>query len=186
MSVDLTTIRNGLVAWAKSVTGLTYAIWSDQDAPQPYNDTKLKATNAYVILRWTQTEQIGEDFETPPPTSSGVSQIIGNRDFMVFIQIKGKNAELQMNKLSDSFQKSTVRATLRAAKIIYVDNFPVLNITGLDDTKFIERASMDVLLRSESVITDTVGVIEHTEVTGTIVDQEGNVVYNEKVTIDDI
>lgn len=184
MSIDFSTIRTALNTWAETVTSLSPAIWADQNAPQPYDDEALKTFDAYIILRLTQTEQIAEDYEAPPPDSGGISTIYGNREFMVFIEIKGKNALIEMNKLLDSFQRSTVRATLYESKIIYVDNFPIQNITGLDDTQYIERTSMDVLFRTESVITDTVGIIEDVEVTGTIKNEEGDTIYNETVLIE--
>lgn len=183
MSIDFSTIKTALITWAETETGLSPAIWSDLDAPQPY-DTEALKTDAYIILRFTQTEQIAEDYEQPPPDAGGVSTIYGNREFTLFIEIKGKDALAEMNKLLDSFQKPTVRATLLESKIIYVDNFPIQNITGLDDTQFIERASMDVLFRTESVITDTVGIIEDVEVTGTIKNEEGVTIYNETVLIE--
>lgn len=184
MSINFVAIRDALIKWTIDNTGLTYAIWSDQDAPQPYDDDELKVSSAYVILRYSVTEQVAEDYETPPPDSGGVSSIVGNREFTLYVEIKGLGALSYMNTLLDSLQKPTVRAGLYDSKVIYVDNFPIQNITGLDDTRFIERASMDVRFRTESIITDTVGVIENVGITGVVEDGDGNTVYNETVKIE--
>ncbi|MCK5609861.1 hypothetical protein KAR91_48765 [Candidatus Pacearchaeota archaeon] len=183
MSLDFDTIKTTLATWALLNTGCTKVIWADQDAPQPYNDDQLKKKYAYITLRYALTEQIGEDHTAQPVDVGGVSIISGNREFTLFIQVKGKNAIAIMNQLLDSFQKYTVQQTLWAGKVAYVDNFPIQNITGLDDTRFIERASMDVRLRTWSEIEDTVGIIETVEVTGDIKDVLGNTVYDDTVTI---
>lgn len=183
MSLDFTTIKTALTTWARDNTGLAYAIWSDQDSPQPYNAEELKTTNAYVTLRYSTIDQINEDYVSPPD-NAGIATISGDREFIIFIQIKGKDALSKMSNLLDSLQKVTVQDALRASKISYVDNFPVRNITGLDDTQNIERASMDVLFRTFSEIVDTVGVIEKTEVTQTIKDQKGDTIIQETFTIE--
>lgn len=183
MSIDYAIIKDALSLWGRTNTGLAYAIWADQDSPQPYDTQELKNTNAYITLRVPLDEQIAED-HVGPPNNNGIATISGNREFMLFIQIKGKNAIIEMNKLRDSFQKITVQNVLRASKIIYVDNFPNQNITGLDDTQFIERASMDVLLRTMSEITDDIGFINKVDVTGTVKDVKGGTVYQETFRVE--
>ena len=181
MSLDFTTIKSGLVTWVNTATSLK-TIWSDQDAPQPYDGEELK-TIAYAALRYSTIDQINED-HVSPPDNAGIATISGDREFILFIQVKGKDALSKMSDLLDSLQKVTVQDTLRASKISYVDNFPIMNITGLDDTQYIERASMDVLFRTFSEITDVVGVIEKTEVTQTIKDQKGDTIIQETFTIE--
>ena len=171
MSINFSVVQEKLILWAKMNTGLYYAIWADQNAPQPYDTSELKSSDAYVILRIQLDEQIGEDFVAPPDDSGNIL-ISGNREFMLYTEIKGINAQLKMSKLRDSFQKPSVQGLLSVSKIAYVNNFPIQNITGLDDTQYIQRASMDVLLRSVSEIIDNVGFIEKVDITGTINDVE--------------
>lgn len=182
MSINFSTIKTALVTWITANTGLTYAILADQNSPQPLSSSDLK-TSSYAVLRIQTTAQIGEDYISPPDSVSGNANISGNREITVFIEIKGYNAVSLMCQLRDSLQKPSVQATLRLSKLYYVDNFPVQDITGLDDTQYVERASMDVLFRAYTNIVDNVGVIETAEVSGIIEDQAGNTVYEETITI---
>jgi len=183
MSIAFATIKTALTLWARTNTGLTYAIWSDQNSPQPLSTDALKS-DAYVTLRYDNINQIGQDAQLLPTDNPGNVIIAGNREWTLFIQIKGKNAFSLMNDLRDSLQKETVRDILTLAGIVFVDNFSIQNITGLDDTEYIERASMDVLFRAASSITDIVGTIKNIEVTETIKDAKGDQVYQDTFTID--
>jgi hypothetical protein len=164
MSADWSTIRGVLFDWAAAALSPVPVIWAEQNEPPPDGAT------AYVTLRIAGTAQEGQDAKLPPDAVTGVGEIVGNRDFTLEIQAFGGPVDGStfgssldyISTLRSSLEKPSVRETLRAGNVIYVDTLGSTNITGIvpDTTKYDDRHALDILMRTWSEETDDVGVIE--------------------------
>ena len=163
MSADWTTIRGTLYDWATAVLAPVPVIWAEQNATPP--------DGAYVTLRIATTTQEGQDAKLPPDGVTGAGEIVGNREFTLGVQAFGGpmdestfgTALISIDKLRSSLEILSVRQTLRAGNVIYVDTLGSTNLTGIipDTTRYEERESLDILMRTWSEVTDTeTGVIE--------------------------
>ncbi len=154
MSADWATIRDTLYAWADAVLSTVPVIWAEQNATPP--------DEPYVTLRIASTTQEGQDAKLPPDAVTGAGEIVGNREFTLGVQAFKAGALVNVDKLRSSLEHPTIRETLRAGNVIYVDTLGSTNLTGIipDTTRYEERESLDVLMRTWSEDTDDVGVIE--------------------------
>jgi hypothetical protein len=177
MSVDLSTIKTGLWTWAKTEAGIPEAqvVWAEQNSPQP--------NTPYVTLRIASLVKVGDDY-IPMPNASGAVKITGNRDFTLGIQGFGPGSLGILETLRGSLAKQSVKETFYAAKIALVNTEDVLNITELVETRFQERGSLDVFLRTYSEVTDNLGAIEKVEVTEEYYDPTGTLALEDTYVID--
>ena len=173
-SINFSTIKDTLYDWVYNDHSVE-TIWSDDNGPQPIG--------LYYILRISAIDKIGHDY-IDLPDNSGISTIVGNREFTLNIQSKGAGAISALEDIRSSLEKPSILSLLRSSKIIYVDDLGISNLTGLDDTLFIERGSLDILFRTASEITDDIGFIEKVEIESKYNDIAGNQVYTEDLTID--
>ena len=177
MSVDLTTIKAGIIAWVKAESGLAANrhAWAEQNAPSP--DT------AYVTLRLASLQKVGDDY-IPMPDNSGAIKITGNRDFTLGLQAYGPGALGILETLRSSLAKESVHAAFIVAKIAIVNSEDVLNTTTLVQSRFQEQASLDIMLRTYSEVSDNLGKIEKAEITETYKNALDETVLTDTYTID--
>lgn len=149
MPLSFKSLRDAIHDWITAETGIV-AIWRDQNAPKPKNPHFVLALDSFV--------EVHEDIVL---TSDGTDiEIEGTRDFTLLITGFGDLIIENTEKARSSLNKPSVRQTLRTAKIIVWDKLPVINLTGLFDTKFEERSSCDIMMRTDNIITDSIGIIE--------------------------
>jgi len=114
----------------------------------------------YFALLLTSFLKIGRDGFTDPD-ESGVSSMIGNRDFTLQILGFGSGIVEKTTQLQTSFERPDIHELFRDGGIFpYNIDQPVQDISGLDDSENEERSSWDVMMRTDSVITGVpVGLI---------------------------
>lgn len=171
-----TSIQDSLFDWANGQLAAP-VIWAEQNATPP--------ANPYATLRMSSTTRVGEDFIGPPDSVTGIADLTGNRDFMLEVQTFGTVAKTNIEKLRTSLQKPSVLAALRVDGVVFVEEVAQNNIADLvpGTTKYEEREFLDLMMRTASVDTDDVGVIEHVELTEKVLDPAGNTVIEETTTI---
>lgn len=174
MALDFEVVKTNLYDWAVSVLPVGVP-------PIFYNENSPRPSLPYVTLYLQSLIAIGEDYTTSPD-AFGDSGLLGDREFTLQIQCYGGDPITILENMRTSLQKQTVLDTLRTDGIVFVNHFPITDITALLDTEFEARASMDVLFRIAQTDTDISGNIETVEIEEIINDSLG-VVYNEIVTI---
>ena len=148
---DFTEIRTGIVEWILSVTAKK-GIMADQNSVKP--------ADTHFIYRLNSIMQVGEDYLSEP-NSSGLASLHGHRDFTCQILGFGSGVLALTETLRSSLQIPAILDALRVRKIVTFDRGPVEDITGLDETQYEERSSLDVFMRSQMVLTSVnVGAIE--------------------------
>lgn len=169
-------LRNYLYAWANDNTPVNVpVIWYTPNAPRPVLD--------YVTLNINSVNQIGWDYVPRPTLSSGEVTQVGDREFTLSVQAYGGDVMTVLNNLRSSLQKDSALDTLRSNGIVFVSWFQINNITELVDSRFEQRASMDVLFRIADTYSDTLGTIAQVELEEVLVNVDGSVVIDETVLI---
>lgn len=152
-------IKTQVRTWVSDVVS-EEAMAANQNAPKPD-----KPFFTYQINTFTK---LGFDSITKPDVVGAV-KYLGTREFTVMLQGYGDGVIEQMRSLQDSLQTQVVLFTFKDAGYIPFDSSPILDITGLDDSEFEERASMDIFCRSDTEVTDpSHGLIEDVNIEGTI------------------
>jgi len=174
MALNFETVKTNLYTWAISVVpALTPVIFANENSPRP--------ALPYVTLYLTSLVQIGEDW-TPKPDNAGGAEMVGDREFTLQIQCYGGDPITILENVRSSLQKQSVLDTLRANGIVFVNHFPISDVTQLLDTEYEARGTMDVLFRIAQLNTDDLGKIETVEVQEILSDGNAEV-WNETVTI---
>lgn len=165
--IAISDIRKGLHDWIHGVTGKT-AILANQNAPRP----------ALPYYTWSENTiaKVGEDY-------ANNNEVVGNRDFTVSVQGFGNGVLSGLEDLRTSLGKPSVQIALRAKSIIVVDSGAVNDLTGLDDTKWVERSQCDFIFRTSAEVTTGDGIIETVEVHETIKDLDSRTIVADLITI---
>lgn len=176
MSLDFNVIRTNLYNWAiANIPEGMPAIYLYPNSPRPTVD--------YLSLYISSVTQIGWDYTQDPLDDSGIAQMVGDREFTLQCQAYGGDPLTVMENLRTSLQKQTVLDTLRLVGIVFVNWFPINDVTELVDSRFEQRASMDILFRIANVYTDNLGVIDTVVLEEIFKNPSGTVIYDETFTI---
>ncbi len=161
MPTGMTTeARRALTDWVTARLGASIKpMWADQDAPAP------GAT--YITLRVMTNTSVGEDY-VGAPDSEGVLEVIGNREYMLYLQAFGPGALDALDTLRNSLQLESVGDAFITAGIAFIDAQRVENLSQLIGQNMNERGALDVRFRANSSVTDTVGLIEDADIEGLI------------------
>lgn len=171
--MNVTGIQRGVYSWVSSETSWP-VVWAQQNAPAP--------RSPYVTLQLGGTSRIGEEFLLAP-NGDGTSVNVGTRELMVSVQAYGSGARQEAETIRDSLSKVTVRDTLAAARLYWVDSEPVQNISSLLPTQFEERAGLDVRMRTWSDTTDVPGWIETIDGTAVMLHPDDSTAYDGTFTV---
>ena len=153
--------RKALTDWVAARAPGMKVIWADQDAPAP--------TTAYITLRPATSTSIGEDYESAP-NESGVMEVVGNREWMLYVQAFGTGALDALQLLRDTLRLPSVQASFEETGIAFIDAERVENLSQLIASNMNERGALDVRFRGNSSLTDNVGLIESVDITATLSD----------------
>lgn len=176
MTIDFNSLRTFLYQWAvANVPTDMPVIFYYPNAPRPTVD--------YVTLLIQSFNQIGWDFEPEPTDTPGTVEGVGDREFTLQIQSYGGNPMQVLENLRTSLQKTTVLDTLRANGIVFVNWFPINDITDLVDSRYEQRASMDVLFRIAQTYSETLGTIAQVEAEEILLNVDGSTVLDQTVLI---
>jgi uncharacterized RDD family membrane protein YckC len=152
MSIVFSTLKTSLYDWAvANVPAGMPVVYYFPNAPRPTVD--------YVTLLISSVSQIGWDYQPRPTNNPGDIEGIGDREFTLQVQAYGGDPLTVLENLRTSLQKPTVLDTLRADGIVFVNWFTINDITDLVDSRFEQRATLDLLFRVSQQYLDSVGTI---------------------------
>lgn len=181
MTINFNSVRVILYNWAfANVPAGMPVIMLNQNAPQPTNNG---TTLDYVTLYITSVVQIGRDWTQEPLDNTGVSNMVGDREFTLQIMAYGGDPLTVLENLRTSLQSQPVLANLSAQGLVYVDWYPIVDVTAVIDSRYQNRGSWDSRWRIAQSYTEQLGVISTAIVTETIKDQTGTIILNETFTI---
>jgi hypothetical protein len=174
--LDFNVVRTNLYNWAiANIPSGMPVIYLYPNAPRPQVD--------YVSLYISTITQIGWDWTEDPTDNTGISNMVGDREFTLQAQAYGGDPMTVLQNLRTSLQKQSVLDSLRVNGIVFVNWFAINDVTELVDSRFEQRASMDILFRIADVYTDNLGVIDNVVLQEIYHNPSGNIVYNETFTI---
>lgn len=176
MLVIFKELKNYIYEWAAAnvPTGMP-VIYLYPNAPRPEVD--------YVSLFISTYNMIGQDYVPDPINDAGDVTQVGDREFTLQIQAFGGDPMTILGNLRNSLQKETVLDTLRLNGIVAVQQYAINDITSLMNSRFENRASMDVLFRIADQYLDTLGTIAQIELEETILNVDSSTIFNETVLI---
>ena len=176
MPIVFSDVKTSLYNWGiANVPAAMPVLWLYPNAPRPTVD--------YVTFLMASVNQIGWDFVPRPTTAPGVVTQVGDREFTLTVNAYVGDVMTVMNNLRTSLQKDTVLDTLRANGIVFVSWFPINDITDLVDSRFEQRATMDILFRLADTYSDTLGSIAQVELEEHVENVDGTVVLDQTVLI---
>jgi hypothetical protein len=176
MSIVFKDLKVNLYNWAvANIPNGMPAVWYFPNAPRPTVD--------YVSLLISSVVQIGWDYEPNPMDDPGTIEGVGDREFTLQVQAYGGDPLTVLENLRTSLQKQTVLDSLRVNGIVFANWFPINDITELVDSRFEQRAQMDILFRVAQEYLDTVGTIGQAEIEEVILNVDGSTVLDQTVLI---
>jgi hypothetical protein len=146
-------LRDTMIAYIQQETKLK-AIWDDESGPRP--------SLPYVSIKII-SGPVKEGFDDIRQDADRNFTVEGHRLFTLSINIWGRDAHEKMSILRDGFERPSACDFFNARRIALVTYSNIINLTGLRETSFEERAQMDVRIRAVSVTKDTVRTIEKIE-----------------------
>lgn len=182
MPLDFNAIKTNLYNWASANVPVGMpVIFLYPNAPRP--QTPQGGMLDYVTLLISSTSQIGWDYVPRPVDNSGTVNQTGDREFTLSVNAYGGNVLTVLENLRTSLQKQTVLDSLTANGLVFCNWFDINDITDLVDSRFEQRATMDIRFRIAQTYTDTLGTIATTVLREIIKNVDGTTVYDETVTI---
>lgn len=168
-------IEGAIYDWVVALTGCE-AIYSDQNVPQPaYPYMDLKRSSV-IRLGGPPEQRFSTDLTRPNGqeiellTTSPVEftlTVQAHIDEESGANKPDLNAVKLLSKLQASLGQQSVRDDLSDAGLSIVEELQIVDLSISENGRWINRAAMDVRLRTASVITDRTGFIEKVEVEST-------------------
>jgi len=128
-------------------------IWQDLNSPRP--------PLPYSAMKISSVRNINRDHYSDA-SALGVQTVKGDRELTLNLQHYGVlNAVTVLQTVSDKLKLTTNIDKFMAKKLVTFDASQVVDISALLDKTIIEkRASVDIMLRYKSSLTDNVGIID--------------------------
>ena len=150
-------------------------IWIYPNAPVP--------TRPYATLQiFAQQAEAQEDII--PTNTKGIYNIAVPETQTLSVQyydVKGGDACDKLDLLARQLNKPSIVDRCFLAGVAFYNAENVVDLTDVvDDANAMPRANIDFSVRTNSVLTDNLSVIEQTEVNGKLY---GNAVYNDEIII---
>lgn len=180
MPVSYATVKTNLYNWAISVlpVGMPVIFW-EPNAPRP--------NVPYATLFLSSILAVGQDWASNESDSAGLINMQGDRQFTLSFQVYGGTDPLTvLENVRSSLQKQTILDTLRTNGIVFFQSLNIEDITDLIDSQWERRASLDILFGIGQNYTDNPGYFDHLQVQEQILNQLGDIVYDEIIDIPEI
>lgn len=158
------TIMLACKQWINAELHIT-CIFANQATPQP-----SKLPYASILLG---SEQMlgGADEQVQKIDDNGDAPIHGQRLRTIHVQILGPNANALAAQLRLSLGKSTTQQAFAGLHdLAIVRTSPVINLTGLLETEYEERAAFDITIAYTLTAEDYVGIIERVEINDELIE----------------
>ena len=176
MPINFTTVQTSLYQWAVAnlPVGMPVIYW-EQNSPRP--------SVPYVTLNISNIVAVNQDWSESSTNPLGVQDMKGDRQFTLQVQAYGGDTLTNLENLRTSLQKQTVLDTLRANEIAFYQSLTINDITDLVDSRYENRAQLDILFGIGQIYTDAPGFFDHMVLQEVYLDAEGNTVYNKLINI---
>lgn len=177
--IDFNLIKVAIQEWIVRSSGYddSKVVFNDQTSPQP--------SKPYISMKVGSIVDIGQSDARESIDNSGDSIFTGNREFTLSIQSYGDNALNILSTIKDSLDDEAELQTLRDNGVVFVDQLLFDDITELLETTWEERGQMDLLLRTTSVSSHQVGIIESVYLRSTYKRANGSVISENNLAIQD-
>lgn len=159
--INLTTIQDIIYDWVSLVTSREL-YWEDQNNAFP---EESKPCFTAKITTFTSPNHVNK---SQVDTVTGIRTLTSDEDFVVMFRGFGTGIYIYALQLHKSVHREDVKDLLATAGVVVVNWLMVENTSGLDNTENEERVDLDITLRIGNEDTETVGVIEEVNATGTI------------------
>lgn len=157
--IDFNIIDTLLFDWLVQFSSIS-VVWQESNGPKP--------DLPYLTLRRQSVSSIAHEYMSNPD-DNGIAVISGNRELIINIQAYGSNAFGRLEDLISLHLVTESQELLATEGLSLINQLGIQNITGLNDTLFEERASVDLLLRFASQRENVdVGLIETVEIEGNV------------------
>lgn len=164
------TIEKALIDWIRASTSYdaNHVIFLDQNAPKP--------SKPYIGIRLTSFNDIGKGYDLAI-SATGTNKHVSDEEFTLNIHCYGDGSIRPIGVLLDLHASASDQDTyeiLTDATIALVDRLlgPTDTSYMLDNDKYEERASMDLLMRIPwETISTTTGFISTVTYEGTVKDE---------------
>lgn len=135
-------------------------VWADQSAPSD--------DSAYVALKVSPVQRIGGAVIDAPDVF-GIANIYSDVERTLSVTMYGADSVETLSALVGNLRKPSVIDSFLAAGYAFIDvAAPVVDTSSsLDGVKTEISATVDLRIRNKETLTDTVGVIEETNITST-------------------
>lgn len=158
MSGTFTAPYSPAMSLIQPLSGLT-TIWADQNAPRP--------AKPYLALR-VMSRKSDQNDEYGPVASDGTQFVVSNTSLTLEIQAYGDGAVGILDSLATKLGFQSTIITCIVLGVAIRNRGPITNITQLlDKSMFEDRASMEIVIGYRDGATDTVGIIDAVNGTGT-------------------
>jgi len=172
--INTTTINDLIGRWLLEFTGIQ-AIRSQGKGTKP--DTP------YLTLRIASLITHGVDYVSPPD-NSGMAIISGVREMIVNVQCYGLNAFGILENVSHLNVHDGSQVFLKTENITFITERNLLDISGLNEITYEDRATTDLLFRFGTQYTGVdVGLIEVVEIEGIINTGSSEKIFNFEVDL---
>lgn len=152
MTISTHYIEDGIYAWATLVLPSSVPVmWFHENAPRPIVP--------YVVMHLLTINSVGVDVLLFPNGTTGITEIVGNRDFTLQIKGIGTYSMEYLEALKISLEKPSVQDYLRAWGIVFVNRLALTCIAEVVDNRYEERNLLDLKFRFAQVDSDTSGLI---------------------------
>jgi hypothetical protein len=154
--VSIISIEDGLYDWVHLVLPTVAVIWYHENAPRP--------TVPYISLHLSTINSVHVDATLSPDSVTGISPIVGNRDFVLLCQGIGLLSMDYLESLKLSLEKPSIQFFLRQKNIVFVERLANKCIAEVVDNRFEERNILDLKFRFAQYDADFNSTIEHVDI----------------------
>lgn len=135
MSLNFNTFDNWIYDWIVQFISST-VVWADK------GQKNIKPDLPAIVLNKTTMVKSANDYVSPPD-DDGFIQILTFRELTLNIQAFGTNSFGVLSEIDALKYNDISQQVLEANGISHVNNFAIQDLSGLNDTLFEERASID-------------------------------------------
>lgn len=167
---DLHVIEDAIYGWEQIVLPSVPAIWMHQNAPRPLVP--------HVTLHMKTINSKGVDAFLPD-----TDEIVGNRNFVLMIQGFGLGAMGFMEALKTSLEKPSIQLYLTQNNLVFVDRLAINCISEVVDSRWEERAQLDLLMRFAQVDSEVLPKIEHVDIEKDFFGPDLNTITVENISV---
>lgn len=156
-------IESGIIAWINSLSLGCPVVWLDQNFP--------RQSLPYIGLRIQNVQVMHQDYQGKV-NDSGISDIAGDREFVLVFEVYGAAGFDIINAAVNSLEKYSVNVALNSSGLVFKDGGQIVDVSALLDTEIEKRYRVELFFRYKHEDTDDIGLIETVERTDTYLDAD--------------